>query len=100
VAAIINNMSENALPTTPAMTVYINNVTYDRDRVQDPTFVGKMNIRQRYYNEDTQEFSNRIVSNAMSEVSEALQSSFERISENFKSKSQFNTCVCSFMFAI
>ena len=59
VAAIINNMSENALPTTPAMTVYINNVTYDRDRVQDPTFVGKMNIRQRYYNEDTQEFENR-----------------------------------------
>jgi hypothetical protein len=59
VAAIINNMSENALPTTPAMTVYINNVNYDRDRVQDPTFVGKMNIRQRYYNEDTQEFENR-----------------------------------------
>ena len=59
VAAIITNMSENALPTTPAMTVYINNVTYDRDRVQDPTFVGKMNIRQRYYNEDTQEFENR-----------------------------------------
>ena len=59
VAAIINNMSENALPTTPAMTVYINGVTYDRDRVQDPTFVGKMSIRQRYYNEDTQEFENR-----------------------------------------
>ena len=59
VAAIINNMSENALPATPAMTVYINGVTYDRDRVQDPTFVGKMSIRQRYYNEDTQEFENR-----------------------------------------
>jgi len=59
VASILNNMSENALPATPAMTVYINNVTYDRDRVQDPTFVGKMNIRQRYYNEDTQEFENR-----------------------------------------
>ena len=59
VAAIINNMSENAMPTTPAMTVYVNGITYDRDRVQDPTFVGKMNIRQRYYNEDTQEFENR-----------------------------------------
>ena len=47
VASILNNMSENALPATPAMTVYINNVTYDRDRVQDPTFVGKINILQR-----------------------------------------------------
>ena len=59
VAAIINNMSENAMPTVPAMTVYINNVTYDRDRVQQPDFVGKMNIRQRYYNEDTQEYEAR-----------------------------------------
>ena len=28
VAAIINNMSENAMPTVPAMTAYINNITY------------------------------------------------------------------------
>jgi hypothetical protein len=59
VAAIINNMSENAMPTVPAMTVYINNITYDRDRVQEPNFVGKMSIRQRYFNEDTQEYENR-----------------------------------------
>jgi hypothetical protein len=59
VAAIINNMSENAMPTVPAMTAYINNITYDRDRVQQPDFVGKMNIRQRYYNEDTQEYEAR-----------------------------------------
>ena len=59
VAAIINNMSENALPTVPAMTVYINGITYDRDRVQEPNFVGKMQIRQRAYNEDTLEYENR-----------------------------------------
>jgi hypothetical protein len=59
VASIINNASENSLPTTPAMTVYINNLTYDRDRVQEPNFIGKMNIRQRYYNEDTQEYENQ-----------------------------------------
>ena len=59
VAAIINNMSENAMPTVPAMTAYINDITYDRDRVQQPDFVGKMNIRQRYYNEDTQEYEAR-----------------------------------------
>lgn len=59
VAQIISNNSENALPVVPAMTVYINGLTYDRDRVQEPNFVGKMNIRQRYYNEDTQEYENR-----------------------------------------
>jgi hypothetical protein len=59
VAQILTNVSENAAPTVPAMAVYINNVTYDRDRVQDPTFIGKMNIRERYYNEDTMEYENR-----------------------------------------
>ena len=47
VAQILTNASENATPTVPAMTVYINNITYDRDRVQEPNFVGKMSIRQR-----------------------------------------------------
>jgi len=56
VMSIITGNSENTLPTTPAMTVYINNITYDRDRVQEPNFISKMNIRQRYYNEDTQEY--------------------------------------------
>ena len=59
VAAIINNMSENAMPTVPAMTVYISALNYDRDRVQEPNFVGKMNIRQRFYNEGTQEYEAR-----------------------------------------
>lgn len=54
-----NNSAGSVLPTVPAMTVYINNITYDRDRVQEPTFVGHMNIRERYYNEDTQEYENR-----------------------------------------
>jgi hypothetical protein len=59
VMSIIQNNSESALPTVPAMTVYINGIAYDRDRVQDPTFIGKMSIRERAYNEDTQEFENR-----------------------------------------
>lgn len=54
-----NNSAGSVMSTVPAMTVYINNITYDRDRVQEPSFVGKMNIRERYYNEDTQEFENR-----------------------------------------
>jgi hypothetical protein len=60
VASIISqNAAGNALPPVPAMTVYIQNITYDKERIQDPTFVGTMNIRQKYYNEDTQEYENR-----------------------------------------
>lgn len=58
VAAIFTNNSENAMATVPAMTVYISGLNYDRDRVQEPTFVGKMQIRQRTYNESTMEFEN------------------------------------------
>ncbi len=53
------NSGGSVMPTVPAMTVYINGITYDRERVQQPDFVGKMNIRERYYNDDTQEFENR-----------------------------------------
>lgn len=59
VAQIISNNSENSLPACPAMTVYINNITYDRDRVQEPNFIGKMNIRQRAYNDVTGEYEQR-----------------------------------------
>lgn len=56
---ISENTAGNMLPTVPAMAVWISNISYDRDRVQDPTFIGKMNIRERYYNEDTMEYENR-----------------------------------------
>ena len=60
VQMIINqNASGSVMPAVPAMTVYINGIAYDRDRVQQPDFVGKMNIRERYYNEQTQEYENR-----------------------------------------
>lgn len=56
---ISQNSAPNVMPTVPAMAVWINNISYDRDRVQDPTFVGKMQIRERYYNEETMEYENR-----------------------------------------
>lgn len=59
VAQIISNNSENVMPVVPAMTVYINGITYDRDRVQEPTFEGKMHIRQKFFNEDSGEYENR-----------------------------------------
>lgn len=59
VMQIIQNNSENSMPSTPAITVYISGLNYDRERVQEPYHVGKMNIRQRYYNEQTQEYESR-----------------------------------------
>ena len=56
---ISNNSGGSTMPTVPAMTVYINGVTYDRDRVQEPNFVGKMQIRERAYNDVTMEYENR-----------------------------------------
>lgn len=50
---ILRSNSENALPSVPAMAVYLSGMTYDRDRVQDPTFVSKINIRKQEYNEET-----------------------------------------------
>lgn len=58
-AHILRSGSENAMPTVPAMAVYVNALSYDRERVQEPNFVGKMNIRQRYYNENTQTYEQR-----------------------------------------
>lgn len=49
VASIINNNSPSTTPTVPVMAVYVSDLRYDRDRVQDPTYVGKMILRERQY---------------------------------------------------
>ena len=51
-AQILKNNSENTFNTVPAMAVYISNLTYARDRVQEPYFVDKMSLRERRYNPD------------------------------------------------
>jgi hypothetical protein len=56
VAQIIANNSESSMPAVPAMTVYIDNLSYDRERIQEPNFVSKMHLRTREYNEQTQEY--------------------------------------------
>ena len=53
VATILANNSENTMQTVPAMAVYISGLTYDRDRVQSPTYVNNMSIRQRKYDTNT-----------------------------------------------
>ena len=53
VAQILRNNSENALNHVPAMAAYISNLTYDRDRVQEPYHVSKVHLRERIYDTTT-----------------------------------------------
>ena len=49
VANIIRENSENKLPTVPRMAAYITGLDIDTSRLTDPTFVSKVNIRERNY---------------------------------------------------
>jgi hypothetical protein len=56
---ILRSNSENTIKAVPAMAVHINQLVYDRERVQEPNFVSKMNIRTRAYDEATGEYTNQ-----------------------------------------
>jgi hypothetical protein len=56
VANILKKNSENILQSAPFIACYIKDLQHDRNRMQDPTFVSKVNIRERDYNEATQEY--------------------------------------------
>lgn len=56
-AAIIKENSENKMNTVPIMTVSITALKYDRERVQNPTHVNKLHIRERKYNNETDTYS-------------------------------------------
>ncbi len=50
-AALLKKNSENTIPSAPFIACYIKAVDYDQSRLQDPTFVSKVNIREREYDE-------------------------------------------------
>jgi hypothetical protein len=52
VANIIRENSENKLPTVPRMAAYITGLDIDTSRLTDPSFVSKVNIRERNYTVD------------------------------------------------
>ena len=56
---VLSNNSASTAPATPAMVVYISNLTYDRERMQDPTFVDKKHFRQREYDKETKTYTQR-----------------------------------------
>ena len=55
-STIIANNSASNLPSAPLITYYITGLEYDQRRTQDPTFIDKINVRQRAYNSDTQNY--------------------------------------------
>jgi hypothetical protein len=52
-AQIVRNNSASSLNTVPAMAVYVSALQFDRERVQDPTLIQKMNIRERQFDNIT-----------------------------------------------
>lgn len=55
-SAVIANNSASNLPSAPLITYYISGLEYDQRRTQDPTYVDKMQVRQRAYNANTQQY--------------------------------------------
>lgn len=52
-STIIANNSASNLPSAPLISYYITGLEYDQRRTQEPTFVDRINVRQRAYNNDT-----------------------------------------------
>jgi hypothetical protein len=55
-ASILKKNSENSLPNAPFIACYIKSLEYDQSRLQDPTFVSKVHIRERSYDPNTGEY--------------------------------------------
>ena len=55
-ATIMQQNSANSLPSTPLITFHVTNLNYARDRIQEPYFVEKQNVRQRYWDTDSESY--------------------------------------------
>lgn len=53
VASILRDNSENKLPSAPRMGVYITGLQMDRARLSDSSYVSKINLRDRAYDNET-----------------------------------------------
>ena len=58
VSQILKKNSENTIPSAPFISCYIKDMQYDLSRLQDPTFVSKVHIRERAFDEDNNEYLN------------------------------------------
>jgi hypothetical protein len=53
---VLQNNSASFLNSCPLMTFYITDLKYDRPRIQDPTFVSNISVRQRTYDQATDSY--------------------------------------------
>lgn len=58
VAQILKQNSENTMPSAPFIACWIKDLQFDRPRLQDPTFVSKLHIREREYDDVNQRYLN------------------------------------------
>ena len=58
VAQIIAKNSTNTMPSAPFIACYIKDLQFDRNRLQDPTFVSKINIRERAFDAEGNQYLN------------------------------------------
>lgn len=58
VAQTLIKNSENFVQSAPFIACYIKNMSFARNRLQDPTYVSKINIRERAYDDQGQEYLN------------------------------------------
>jgi hypothetical protein len=58
VAHIIRDNSENKIPSAPRMAVYVTNLEMDRTRTADATFVSKIHVRERAFDDNNEEYLN------------------------------------------
>lgn len=58
VASILKKNSENTIQSAPFIACYIKDLQFDRSRLQDPTFISKVQIRERAYDDAGNEYLN------------------------------------------
>jgi len=57
VANILRQNSENKINSTPRISIYINGLSMDKDRLGDSSYVGKVHIRERFFDEETGQYT-------------------------------------------
>ena len=58
VAQILKKNSENTVQSAPFIACYIKDLQFDRPRMQDPTFISKLQIREREFDDTGNEYLN------------------------------------------
>lgn len=57
-ASILNQNSENAVQSAPKIAVYLSELELDTSRISDSSYVGKVHVRERAYDEESNSYQN------------------------------------------